>query len=77
MASKNKNTITTLGDYLKGRGRQFKLDLARELGVTERTIDRYIDGTRRPGWDVLGKLRAATGGQVGPDSFLPPARAAA
>jgi transcriptional regulator with XRE-family HTH domain len=46
------------------------------IGVTRTAVIRYRDGQRRPSWEVLPKIVAATGGKVTADSFLSVRRAA-
>ncbi len=62
--------MATLREHLTGKSRAYKLELARKLGVTERTLNRYCDGSRRPTWRIWRQLARETGGEVTPDSFL-------
>jgi predicted transcriptional regulator len=39
-------------------------DFAAEIGVSRRSVYRYLSGRFRPDWDVISKIRVATGGQV-------------
>ncbi|CAO4179026.1 helix-turn-helix domain-containing protein [Methylorubrum populi] len=43
---------------------------AERIGVTRQTLWRYVSGDRRPEWDVLERIQAATGGHVTPNDFL-------
>jgi transcriptional regulator with XRE-family HTH domain len=47
------------------------------IGVTRTAVIRYRDGQRRPSWEILPKIVAATNGKVTADSFLSQARRAA
>lgn len=41
------------------------------LGTPASTVSRLLKGQRSPGVDLLTKIRAATGGKVTPNDFLP------
>ncbi len=43
---------------------------AARIGVSAEAVRRYLQGKRRPSWDVMPKIIEATGGKVTPDSFL-------
>jgi hypothetical protein len=50
-------------------------ELANELGVDVSTITRLIPDSgkkqiRRPGWDLIAKIKVATGGKVTADDFM-------
>lgn len=62
--------MATLKQHLAGKGRKYKQALARAVGVTESSLNRYCNGHRKPTWDVINKLKQATGGEVTADSFL-------
>lgn len=46
-------------------------DFARLIGVDRTTLASYETGRRKPKWDVLERIRAATHGAVTPNDFLP------
>lgn len=41
-------------------------DFAAEIGVSRRSVYRYLSGRFRPDWDVISKIRVATDGKVTP-----------
>ncbi|MEN3212269.1 helix-turn-helix transcriptional regulator [Methylorubrum populi] len=43
---------------------------AERIGVTRQAMWRYVSGDRRPEWDVLERIQAATDGHVTPNDFL-------
>lgn len=50
---------------------EIKADVfAKEIGVSEVAIYRYIAGTRRPQWDVMARIMKATRGEVTANDFL-------
>lgn len=44
---------------------------AKAAGLDVSTVTRSINGQRRPEWDTLDKIRAATNGEVTPNDFIP------
>lgn len=63
-----------LSDYLE-RHRMSGSEFAVRIGVSESTINRLIPRPgkkqlRRPSWDLIEKIAAATGGAVTADDFM-------
>lgn len=58
----------TLSEYMKLNGLTATA-LATETGLAVSTITRLVRGERRPEWDTLAKITAATGGKVQPNDF--------
>ena len=46
---------------------------AEEIGVTVQALGRYLNGQRRPEWEVLKAIKKVTNGEVTADDFLEPA----
>lgn len=44
--------------------------LGKMLGVERQAVYRWLAGTRRPGWNSIGKLMKITNGAVTADSFV-------
>ena len=45
-------------------------EFAETIGVSRQTLWRYKQGDRRPEWDVLERISAATAGAVTPNDFM-------
>lgn len=59
-----------LSDYLTAE--QLSLtDFAKTIGVSTEAIRRYRDGERTPRPEQMVRIKAATGGQVTADDFMP------
>jgi len=43
---------------------------ADQIGVDPVSVRRYLAGSRRPKWDVLARIKEATGGVVTADDFV-------
>jgi transcriptional regulator with XRE-family HTH domain len=54
-----------------------RADFAKQIGVSEVAVTRYIGGKRMPRPEVLSKIREATNGAVTPNDFLPEQEAGA
>ena len=59
-----------LADFLKAENLLPSVFAVR-LGTPASTVTRLLTGERSPGLDLLAKIKAATGGKVTPDDFLP------
>jgi predicted transcriptional regulator len=58
-----------LGDYLTLRGKSPDA-FAKGLGVSRRTVDRWVDGTSTPPIPTMTKVTEATDGEVTANDFL-------
>lgn len=58
-----------LSDYLTERGISVS-DFATTIGVSHASVSRYVGGTRRPEWGILGKISTATNGAVNANDFV-------
>lgn len=58
-----------LADYISSTATT-REDFAAVIGVDVASVCRYINGTRRPKWDVIATIKQVTGGQVTADDFL-------
>lgn len=58
-----------LTDYLT-ETRQTAADFAKRIGVDPISVRRYLNGDRRPDWEVMGKIVKATDGHVTPSDFI-------
>ena len=67
-----------LADYLQKRGIK-RIHFARVLGISPSYLTQLCADPSDfwPGRDVAFRIRAATGGEVTPNDFLPPYEAAA
>jgi DNA-binding transcriptional regulator YdaS (Cro superfamily) len=45
---------------------------AHRIDVYPATVRRYMDGTRRPRWDILTRIERETGGHVTANDFVEP-----
>ena len=61
--------MVTLNDYMR-KSKMTVAEFADAIGVSTMTVYRYLSGERRPSWEILPKIVAATGGKVTADSFL-------
>jgi predicted transcriptional regulator len=52
-----------LGEYLNRR-KLTRSAFAEIIGVSHAAVVRYINGTRRPEWPVIDRIREATNGAV-------------
>ena len=59
-----------LEDFLTAVGRS-RAEFAREIGVSEVAVTRYIGGKRTPRADVLARIASVTKGAVTPNDFFP------
>jgi len=53
--------MQTLPTYLEGRK---KADFARQIGVSAAQLSQYLSGYRRPSYELMIAIEAATGGEV-------------
>lgn len=58
-----------LKDWLTGR-RMTGSDFADLISVDKSNVSRWINGHVRPEWDVIKRIKEATGGEVTADDFL-------
>lgn len=58
-----------LSDYIDGANLT-RAEFAALIDVDEASLSRYISGSRRPNWDVLHRIRDATGGRVTANDFM-------
>jgi transcriptional regulator with XRE-family HTH domain len=70
------NKAMTLHEYLQAQGLS-QAELARRLNVDPNTVNRWLGGSRRPGWKTMQRLVELTSGSVTADSFLSHQRRAA
>lgn len=61
--------MQTLSAYLAGRK---KADFADQIGVSAAQLSQYLSGYRRPGYELMLKIEAATGGAVTVHSWAHP-----
>lgn len=61
--------MTPLGQYLTEE-RKTPEEFAALIDVDPVTVRRYLNGSRRPSWDVMPRIVSATAGRVTADSFL-------
>jgi transcriptional regulator with XRE-family HTH domain len=61
----------TLDEYLTSTNTS-RSDFAKEIGVSEVSICRYLSGDRIPDRDRMAKIALATGGAVTPNDFFAP-----
>lgn len=61
-----------LADYLKDTSQTYR-QFAVLLGCNAAQVHRWANGKRSPSLEVCAKIKAATGGKVSADDFLPPA----
>lgn len=61
--------MTPLAQYLTDQ-RQTPEEFAALIAVDPVTVRRYLNGSRRPSWDVMPRIVSATDGKVTADSFL-------
>jgi len=59
-----------LADYLSETGQTYR-QFAVALGCNAAQVHRWASGKRLPTLEVCSKIRAATGGKVSADDFLP------
>lgn len=65
--------MMTLREYLDRQAVTTEA-FAATIGVSGEAVRRYIQGKRRPSWQIMPRIVEATHGMVTPDSFLlPPA----
>jgi DNA-binding transcriptional regulator YdaS (Cro superfamily) len=62
--------MATLQEHMRGKTRTYKIELARALGVSERTFNAYVAGSRYPSRKRMAMLVAATNGEVTVESFF-------
>lgn len=60
-----------LSDYIKARGMR-RYRFAESVACSPQTITDLCNGNSWPGRDLALRIRAATGGAVTPNDFLPP-----
>jgi transcriptional regulator with XRE-family HTH domain len=53
--------MQTLNQYLKQRR---KSDFAKKIGIRPDVLSQYLSGYRRPGFDLMVRIEAETGGAV-------------
>ncbi|MFN7883230.1 MAG: helix-turn-helix domain-containing protein [bacterium] len=53
--------MQTLNQYLKHRR---KSDFAKKIGIRADVLSQYLSGYRRPGFDLMVRIEAETGGEV-------------
>jgi transcriptional regulator with XRE-family HTH domain len=58
-----------LSEYIKAQGLT-PSGFAEQIGVPASTITRVMAGHRKPGFELLEKIHAATNGVVEPNDFL-------
>lgn len=63
-------SLMELSEYIKAQGLT-PSGFAEQIGVPPSTITRVMSGKRKPGFDLLEKIHAATNGAVEPNDFLP------
>lgn len=61
--------MSTLSDYFKTPGAPKKKDFATRIGTTQVHLSRIIHGDRRPSFDLMVKISAATKGVVDLDDW--------
>lgn len=59
----------TLDDWLKRQGESPEW-LADKIGVGRPAVTRYLNGSRRPEWDVIERITRVTNGAVTANDFL-------
>jgi hypothetical protein len=60
----------TLEEFMRWKGLSDE-QMAGRIEVSSTSVYRYRKGLRRPDWDVLARIRWATGGVVLADSWVP------
>ena len=58
--------MQTLPQYLEGRK---KADFAQQIGVSPTQLSQYLSGYRRPSYEMMMLIEAATGGDVKAQSW--------
>lgn len=58
-----------LGDYLARKGLS-RSAFGAQIGVSHAAIVRYVNGSRRPSWEVMERIERITEGKVRPNDFL-------
>jgi transcriptional regulator with XRE-family HTH domain len=58
-----------LKDFLKKTGKT-QAEFAKELGLAENTVSRYVSAGRVPLPKIMQKIKELTGGKVTPNDFI-------
>lgn len=64
----------SLGMKLKiyiAKNRLTQSEFAAKVGAEQSSVSEWLSGRKRPSWDMLERIAAATGGKVTPNDFLP------